>query len=208
MRRRAALVATAALATMLIPVTNAAAVEEVNTKKPRDEVSISGILKHLRALQRIANNNGGTRASGTPGFEASAAYVTKQLRDAGYQVTQQEFEFPFFQELGAATLQQTSPAPATDDQTSTLEYSGSGDVSGALVPTNDIVIPPTPEPSSTSGCEPEDFVPASPTEPQVALIQRGTCFFAVKVANAEAAGYDAVVVFNEGQLGRDGCWTA
>ena len=66
-----------------------------------------------------------------------------------------------------------------------------------------MVIPPTPEPSSTSGCEPEDFVPASPTEPQVALIQRGTCFFAVKVANAEAAGYDAVVVFNEGQLGRD-----
>ena len=104
---------------MLIPVTNAAAVDEVNTKKLRDAVSVSGILHHERAVQRIANANGGTRASGTPGFEASAAYVTKQLTDAGWQVTQQEFEFPFFQELGAASLQQTSPM-TTDYETSTL----------------------------------------------------------------------------------------
>jgi Zn-dependent M28 family amino/carboxypeptidase len=45
-------------------------------------------------------------------------------------------------------------------------------------------------------------VPASATEPQVALIQRGTCDFAVKVAGAVAAGYDAVVIFNEGNPGR------
>jgi hypothetical protein len=31
-----------------------------------------------RILQRIANQNGGTRASGTPGFDASAAYVRLQ----------------------------------------------------------------------------------------------------------------------------------
>ena len=36
----------------------------------------------------------------------------------------------------------------------------------------------------------------------VALIQRGTCTFEVKVANATAAGYAAVVFFNEGQPGR------
>ena len=71
------------------------------------------------------------------------------------------------------------------------------------MPTNDIVIPPTPEPSSTSGCEPSDFPPASATEPQVALIQRGTCFFEDKAKNAEAAGYDAAIIFNEGQPGRD-----
>ena len=63
MRRRAALVAATVLATMLIPVTNASAVDEVNTKKLRDAVTVSGIVKHERALQRIANNNGGTRAS-------------------------------------------------------------------------------------------------------------------------------------------------
>ncbi len=197
MRRRAALVATAVLATMLIPVTNAAAVDEVNTKKLRDAVSVNGILKHERALQQIANQNGGTRASGTPGFEASAAYVTKRLTDAGYRVSQQEFEFPFFAELSDPVLE---TVPATGDfEPTTLEFSPSGDVTGALVPTNDIVIPPTADPSSTSGCEPTDFVPASATEPQVALVQRGTCTFFDKATNAAAAGYDAVAIFNEGQ---------
>jgi Zn-dependent M28 family amino/carboxypeptidase len=66
------------------------------------------------------------------------------------------------------------------------------------------MIPPGADPgSSTSGCEPTDFVPASPTEPQVALIQRGTCTFEIKATNAQAAGYDAVIIFNEGQPGRD-----
>ena len=76
---------------------------------------------------------------------------------------------------------QISPTP-TDYETETLEYSGGGDVTGVIVPTNDIVIPPTPAPSSTSGCEPEDFAPA-PAEPAkaIALIQRGTCFLEVKV---------------------------
>jgi Zn-dependent M28 family amino/carboxypeptidase len=67
--------------------------------------------------------------------------------------------------------------------------------------TNDIVIPATPEPSSNSGCEPEDFADA-PAEPAVALVQRGTCDFSVKVTNAQAAGYDAVIIFNEGNPGR------
>src|SRR5918997_1143012 len=64
---------------------------------------------------------------------------------------------------------------------------------------NEGVSPPSPEPSSTSGCEPEDFEPASEDEDQVALIQRGGCDFAVKAQNAEAAGYDAAIIFNEGQ---------
>ena len=93
---------------------------------------------------------------------------------------------------------QTVPASGAYEPT-TLTSSPSGDVTGALVPTNDIVIPPTAEPSSTSGCEPTDFAPASATEAQIALVQRGTCTFFDKASNAAAAGYDAVVVFNEGQ---------
>ena len=194
------LIGAVAMAT-LIPATAAVAVDDVNTKKLRNAVTVSGILQHERVLQRIANQNGGTRASGTPGYDASAAYVFDTLKKAGYKVSLQEFEFPFYEELAPATLSQVSPTP-TDYVTSTLEYSGDGAVTGTVVPTNDLVIPATPEPSSTSGCEPEDFVPASATEPQIALIQRGTCTFEVKVANATAAGYDAVVVFNEGNPGR------
>ena len=185
----------------------ATAVDDVDSTKLRKAVAVGGILSHERVLQRIANNNGGTRASGTPGFDASAGYVKGVLEKAGYKVTEQEFTFPFFRELAPAELDQVTPT-ATSYETATMDFSGSGDVTGQVVPTNDIVIPPGPTPNtSSSGCEAGDFVPASATDPQVALIQRGTCTFEQKALNAQAAGYDAVIMFNEGQPGRDGLLT-
>jgi len=174
--------------------------DDVNTKKLRKAVTVNGIMKHERQLQTIANNNDGTRASGTPGYDASVKYVAKQLRQSGYAVKTQEFTFPFSRELAPAELSQVSPT-AVDYETDTYDYSGSGDVTGQVVPTNDLVIPATPEPSSNSGCEASDF-PAAPAGPAIALIQRGTCTFATKVDLAVAAGYDAVIIFNEGNPGR------
>ncbi len=199
--RKLAIPLAAVLVVTLAPAP-AFAVDEINTKKLRDAVTVAGILGHERAFQRIANNNGGTRASGTPGYAASVAYVKRTLRDAGYDVSEQGFTFPFYRELAPAQLSQVSPTPTTYE-TVTYSYSGSGDVTGDVVPTNDVVIPPTPAPSSTSGCEPSDFTPAAADRPQVALIQRGTCPFEVKATNAQAAGYDAVIIFNEGQPGRE-----
>jgi Zn-dependent M28 family amino/carboxypeptidase len=191
-----------ALLTALLMATPAQAVDEVNTKRLRNAVTVGGIMAHQRVFQRIANQNDSTRASGTPGYDASADYVASRLRAAGYEVTEQEFVFPFFRELQPAELEQVSPTP-TVYETGTFDFSGSGEVTGQVFATNDIVIPPnpTPPPNSTSGCEPEDFAPA-PAEPAVALVQRGTCDFSVKVTNAQAAGYDAVIIFNEGNPGR------
>jgi hypothetical protein len=184
----------------LLAATPAQAIDEVNTKGLRNAVTVNGILAHERVLQRIANQNGGTRASGTPGYQASVDYVAGRLDAAGYDVTRQDFQFPFFQELSPAELAQVSPTPTTYE-TGTFDFSGSGTVEGQVVPTNDILIPPPAQPGSTSGCEASDF-PTAPAGPAVALIQRGTCFFEDKVANAVAAGYDAVIIFNEGQPGR------
>ncbi|MEV6303643.1 M20/M25/M40 family metallo-hydrolase [Actinoplanes sp. NPDC051861] len=173
-----------------------------SSKRLREAVTVDGVYDHLKALQRISDRNGGTRASGTPGYAASVAYVAGKLRKAGYQVTEQKFLFPFYQELAPAQLTPVSPAgPAYT--THTFDYSGSGDVTGQVVPALDNVLPPTPAPSSNAGCEPEDFTLASPTAPQIALIQRGGCDFVVKATNAQTAGYDAVIIFNEGQPGRD-----
>ncbi len=178
----------------------AQAVDEVNTKKLRDAVTVNGILAHERVLQRIANENEGTRASGLPGYDASVDYAVNRLKRAGYQVRTQEFTFPFFRELAPSELEQVSPTPTTYES-HTMDFSGGGEVTGKLVPI-DLEIPPAPEPHSTSGCEASDFPPASASAPEVALVQRGTCFFEDKAANAEAAGYDAVVMMNEGQPGR------
>jgi Zn-dependent M28 family amino/carboxypeptidase len=170
----------------------------------RKALTVNGILKHERAFQAIAKRSGGNRASGTIGYRRSVEYVVGQLREAGYKVRRQRFAFPFFQELNEPIFARISAPPrAFTPETEFLTgiYSGDGDVMGELVPTNDIVIPPTATPSSTSGCEPADF-PAPPSGPAIALIQRGTCSFQQKAENAAAAGYDAAIIFNEGQPDR------
>jgi hypothetical protein len=53
-----------------------------DTAPLREAVSAEGIIEHLEALQAIADANGGTRAAGTPGYQASAQYVEQQLRNA------------------------------------------------------------------------------------------------------------------------------
>ena len=74
----------------------------------RNAVTVDGIRAHQQALQDIADIYG-TRASGTDGFAASAAYVRGQLEGAGYTVEEQSFDFPFFEETAPAAFDQTSP---------------------------------------------------------------------------------------------------
>ena len=175
------------------------------SKDLREDVKVSGIRAHLQALQNIATMNGGTRASGTPGFDASAAYVMRRLERAGYEPREQVFPFTAFQILSPAVFERVSPSPhafVNPDEFRIMSYSGSGDVTAPLTPV-DLVLPPGPVAStSTSGCEAADFAgfPAG----NVALLQRGSCTFALKAENAQAAGASAAVIFNEGQPGRDG----
>ena len=51
------------------------------------------MVGHMQALQRVADANGGNRASGTSGYEESARYVEEQLRAAGYSPVRQTFTF-------------------------------------------------------------------------------------------------------------------
>ncbi len=176
----------------------------IDSTNLRNAVTIEAIRGHQRALQRIADRNGGTRASGTPGYGASARYIVSQIPTGAYGITRQIFQFPFYEALSDAELEQTAPgsAPYTFDEDFTyMQYSGSApaSVSGRTVEVH-LVLPPGPDPSSsTSGCEASDFAgfPAG----GIALIQRGTCDFAVKAANAQAAGAAAAIIFNEGQPG-------
>lgn len=175
--------------------------DDTDSAELRAAVTTNGILTHMRQLQRIAVQNDGHRASGTAGYDASVDYVVDTLREAGYNVRTQSFTFPFFAELEPTELYQTAPE-ARELETEIFQYSGSGDVTGAVIPATNNVVPADPEPSSAAGCAPGDF--ADPGEgPAIALVQRGTCDFAVKVDNAVDAGYDAVIIFNEGNPGRE-----
>ena len=73
--------------------------KSVNSNALRQAVTLEGVRSHQAALQSIADANDGDRASGSPGFDASVAYVKSTLEAAGYNVMVQPFKFPFFQEL-------------------------------------------------------------------------------------------------------------
>ena len=75
----------------------------------RDAVTVDGILQHEREFQEIADANGDTRASGTPGYTASADYVAGQLEGAGYNVTRQKFDYEVFIENSDPILDPIEP---------------------------------------------------------------------------------------------------
>ncbi len=55
-------------------------------------VTADGMYTHLRKLQDIASANKGSRAEGTPGYDASADYVAQVLKDKGFDVQTPEFD--------------------------------------------------------------------------------------------------------------------
>ncbi|MEV5502162.1 M28 family metallopeptidase [Nonomuraea fuscirosea] len=167
-------------------------------------VSGKNVKKHLKAFQAIASANDNTRVSGTRGFDASRDYVAGKLRHAGYDVTIQPFEFTFDGYITPPVLQKTDGTPKSYTYGFFSDYvamvdSPAGGVTGT-VQNVDLVLPPGEPNSSTSGCEAADF--AGFTAGNIALMQRGTCNFRVKVDNAMAAGASGAIVFNEGQEGR------
>ncbi|MEV4890906.1 M28 family peptidase [Nonomuraea sp. NPDC055795] len=162
------------------------------------------VERHLRVLDLIAKAGGGTRVSSSRGHELSRDYVATLLRAVGYKVTVQPFEFTFDGYRTKPVLERLSPSPKAYKNGFFNDYVAMGDspaggVTGQIQAV-DLVLPPTPQPSSTSGCEPADF--AGFVKGRVALLQRGTCNFGVKAKNAQDAGASAVIVLNEGQPGR------
>jgi Zn-dependent M28 family amino/carboxypeptidase len=201
--RKLLLLAAVALVAVLGPVQSAMAAPPSETL--RKALSVGGLDKHLKELQKIADQNGGTRLSISPGYTASVDYVSRLLRKAGYQVTIQPFTFEFVGETAPTTFERVSPNPrpyTPGAEFAIMTYSGSGDVTAPIQPVDVIVPmdPAAPASTSNSGCDEADW--AGFTAGNIALLQRGTCTFAVKFDNARAHGASAVVIFNEGQPGR------
>lgn len=56
------------------------------------KVTVDGMYTYLRKLQEIADANQGSRAEGTPGYDASVDYVVQALKDKGFDVQTPEFD--------------------------------------------------------------------------------------------------------------------
>lgn len=161
-----------------------------NLDKLMECVTLAGVREHQATFQAIADANGGVRAAGTPGYDASVDYVVQRMTAAGYQVTLDEFPFEY---QALPVVRQLTPT-AGNYAAEQFTGSGTGSVTAAVTAVD--VVLALPRDPVTSGCEAADFAgfPAG----HIALVQRGTCVFAQKVQNALNAGASAVIVFNQG----------
>ena len=190
-RSVAAAVAASALAVGLAT-TPASAAADVMAGGPEareiaSQVRTDALLDHLETLHRVAETNGGNRAAGTDGYEASVRYLERRLAAAGYE-----------------TWRQTVPLTVEETMSSSVEYTvdrttrvvrhmpmtaspgtGPTGVTGAVV---------APSGRST-GCLPRDWR-GSEVSGAIALVSRGSCTFDAKSRVAAAAGARALIVHN------------
>ncbi|MGI9123272.1 MAG: M28 family metallopeptidase [Mycobacterium sp.] len=162
----------------------------------RGQLTVDAMVGHLARLQEIADRNGGTRAIGTPGYDASVDYVVDILRGRGFDVQTPEFQTRVFKSgdavltVGGATV-----------KANPLQYSaGTAGVSGPLVAA---------PPDDTPGCAPSDY-DGLPVKGSVVLVDRGSCPFSQKEAIVAKLGAVAMVVADNvdeekmgGTLGED-----
>ena len=157
----------------------------------RAGISVDDILADLRRLQDIADANSGTRAAGTPGYDASADFVAAELQAAGFVVKREPATVTAFSQTAPSVLAVTG-GPAFEDvrDFKAMTLSPSGDVTGRLVA---LGFDPNAQPADRNGlgCNAADWegVPAG----SIVLVQPGPCRRHDAVVLAQDAGVVALL---------------
>ena len=207
--RRAHRVAVGAVAAMFAFASNAVAKPpDVNSSKLRAAVTVDGIVEHQQALQNIADMNGGTRHTETPGYPASVEYVQgrwrRRLKRHGHAVQHARL-------AGDAAAGLPAAEPCGEDLHA--RHRGRRQQPGGRLHHLRSTRPPRrrqrarradqrhrdPEPGrrqSNQRLRGEDF-PAA-TDGAISLIQRGTCPFVQKLVDGAGGGCGRRDLFNEG----------
>ncbi|KUI13127.1 hypothetical protein AU193_04495 [Mycobacterium sp. GA-1285] len=150
----------------------------------RGKVSTDAIVAHLEQFQNIADEHGGTRQTGTPGYDASVVYVAEALQDSGFDVEFAEFDLGVFRVIKESLSVDGVGVPAQ-----AVEYSGATSPAGVTGP---LVVVPS---GRSQGCEPADLDGLSTTG-AVVMVDRGGCDLSAKVTVASARGAAAIVIAN------------
>ena len=176
--RAASIVAAAGLAAPVF-----AAAPLVSSEALQELITLEDLLKGSQVLQDFADANGGNRAFGGAGHNATVDYLYNTLAETGYfDVARHEFVELFSSGKARLSAGNATFAPGI------MTYTPSGTVKKPLVRVANL------------GCDAADF-PAAVVG-NIALISRGECPFAQKSTNAKTAGAAAAIVYNnvEGAL--------
>ncbi|OBG30228.1 M28 family metallopeptidase [Mycobacterium sp. 852002-51057_SCH5723018] len=148
----------------------------------RHRVTADAMMSHLTKLQQIADANGGNRAVGTPGYDASVDYVADALRSKGFDVRIPEFELRLpFADPPELTVGGTRVEAKPLEYTVGTRPPG---VTGPLVPARV---------DDSPGCTAADYDGLT-VAGAVVLVDRGKCPFADKQLAAAARGAVALIV--------------
>ncbi|WP_156448523.1 M28 family metallopeptidase [Mycobacterium sp. NAZ190054] len=149
-----------------------------------EKVTADALMAHLTRLQEIADANGGNRALGRPGYDASVEYLVEALRGKGFEVETPEFEvrIPWAEEPSLTVAGAEAEARPLQFTIGT----GPDGVSGPLVPARA---------EDTPGCTADDY-DGLPVQGAVVLVDRGACPFGGKQAVAADLGAVALIVAN------------
>ncbi|PFH47515.1 hypothetical protein AMATHDRAFT_67596 [Amanita thiersii Skay4041] len=137
----------------------------------------TNLMTHAETLFSFAKNNGGSRAFGSQGHNETVDYIKSRLDATGYYDTQLQTLQEFYSH-GTASL-------SVDGQAYNATwplYSPGGHVTGPLVTVNNF------------GCRHRNY-PEDMTG-KIALIRRGTCSAALKVALARRLGAAGAIIYN------------
>ena len=150
-------------------------------------VTTSQIAIHLAALDEIAGEHGGNRASGTSGYDASADYVAEQLVAMGFDVSRQPVDFTFFRESSPVVLNVGDETWTGTEWLHAMVYSAGGDVSGAI----ESVGIERGQPTDTAGCDAADWQDFGAGG--IAIVFGGACLRRDVVRLAQEADAAAVI---------------
>jgi Zn-dependent M28 family amino/carboxypeptidase len=150
----------------------------------RKRVTVDAVMGHLTKLQQIADANGGVRALGTPGYDASVDYVAKALRDKGFdvQTPASDVHLPY---ADAPVVTVGGAAVEAKPLLFTIGTPPAG-VAGPLVPARV---------EDSPGCTAGDY-DGLPVAGAIVLVDRGVCPFGAKQAAAAERGAVALIVAN------------
>lgn len=163
--------------------TAALAAKETNLQS--DQAFDNKIVKRIKPeniYNHIEKLSEAPRVAGTPGEYSAVQYIKGQFESYGYETELQPFDFYSYKEPNEIQLNVAGmifePAPMD------FSYGVNGNVTSELVY------------AGLGG--PDDFAgkDGEGVKGKIALIQRGTYSFAVKILNAAAAGASGVIIFN------------
>ena len=148
------------------------------------KVTVDGVYAHLRKLQEIADANRGSRAEGTPGYDASVDYVAQTLRDKGFDVQTPEFERLDRNQGGRPTLTVAGRHHHVD-QASLLVTTPAGGLRALTL-----------RPQKAPGCRPADYGSVS-VKGAIAVVDDTGCSVVDKQNTAVAKGAVALLVVSD-----------